>query len=618
MGSALDRVADLIVHGARESFLRTLTTRLVSALRGLVLGTTSEARAANALDMASTRVMEQALGTWAEYRPKVTAETTREVGQALRDRDETLQRELVEAVGADLPWGLTNRARNDLAQAKRGTREVVGRQNVAFDASERKAIAQRAAAAQAAQGATDAHMAVRAWYEVAGAAITRVDMGDDPQAVMADAVAELARRGLETIDYRSGRRTTVDAAVRRHIDSQLNQAANDAAIRQCEEWGVELVMVDAHWGARPSHAAWQGRAYGLHGEVTVGGVTYPGLCESTGYLGRNGWPLGAQLAGVNCRHRIYPYIPGVSVIPGTSPDEVRGYEKKYSMTSAEYYEATQRQRALERSLRSAKREAAFLEDGGLDATAQRYRIGDLQRKLREHCGRTGLERDPTRERAYGVTHQPRGLTSKTVRAHGHSYEASSIMTRNGFNKSRWKYTREYAAVYDERGRLVSGPFQGPAGSGTVTMSIPAGETWRDKRMTHTHPFEYGGTFSALHVDESGHKTGDIFHLTDANLLSIDAVCNEGTYTLERTRPLGRKERKTFLYAAADASALAENEVGDRMEAEWMRLRKTLTTAKAQDEWDEELRVGIAKRMHVWYTENAGKYGYSYTFKQRKR
>ena len=225
--------------------------------------------------------------------------------------------------------------------------------------------------------------------------------------------------------------------MRRHIDSQLNQAANDMAIRQCEEWGVGLVMVDAHWGARPSHAAWQGRAYSLHGETEVDGVTYPDLYEATGYQGRNGWPLGAQFAGVNCRHRMYPYIPGVSVIPGASPGEVAAYEKKYGMTSDEYYRQTQRQRSLERALRAAKREAAFLEDEGLDATAQRYRIGGLQAKLRELCGKTGLERDPTREKAYGVTHQPRGLKRpepRTLSSYLTSDEAEAVRSKAGLTK----------------------------------------------------------------------------------------------------------------------------------------------------------------------------------------
>lgn len=430
----LDHVADEIVHGARESFLRSLTNALVGALKALVSGAGSEARAANALDMASARVAEQAMGVWAEHRPLVTAHAAREVGKALRDNDETLQRELAQATGADAPSGLTNRARNDLAQATRGVREVVGRRNVRYEPTEARAIAERAAATEAMQGAADAHHAAQAWYEVAGAAITRTDMGDDPDAVLNDAVAELARRGLETVDYLSGRRTTIDAAVRRHIDSQLNQAANDAAIRQCEEWGVGLVMVDAHWGARPSHAAWQGRAYSLHGEVEVDGVTYPDLYEATGYQGRNGWPLGAQLAGVNCRHRIAPYVPGVSQIQS---DDFDAMAKKYGMSSEEYYEQTQRQRALERELRAAKREAAFLEDGSLDATAQRYRIGELQAKLREHCKKTGLERDPSRERAYGVTHQPRGLKRpepRTLSSYLAGDEAEGVRTKAGLTK----------------------------------------------------------------------------------------------------------------------------------------------------------------------------------------
>ena len=588
---ALDRVADLIVHGARESFLRTLTTRLVGALRALVSGTGSEARAANALDMASARVSELAMGTWAEFRPRVTAQAAREVGAALRDSDETLSRELAAATGADRPWGLSNRARNDLAEATRGVREVVGRRNVRYEPTEAAAIARRAAAAQAMQGATDAHTAAQAWYEVAGAAITRVDMGDDPADVMRDAVAELARRGLETVDYRSGARTSVDAAVRRHIDSQLNQAANDMAMRQCEEWGVGLVMVDAHWGARPSHARWQGKAYSLHGEVEVDGITYPDLYEATGYQGRNGWPLGARLAGVNCRHRMYPYVPGVSQIPS---DDFEAMARKYGMTSEEYYAATQRQRALERALRAAKREAAFLEDEGLDAT--------------------GLERDPTREKAYGVTHQPRGLTSSEgftrraddlirTAAPGTSvkvYTASSIRTRNGFKKCRWAYQREYGAVYDSRGRIISDVFVGDEGS--VSFAVPDGFDWTDRRVVHTHPGKRGGTFSGA----------------DANLLSYEAVAREGVYAIERTPAATESSRRRL---TADYSAFEDKVADDRYhetEDEFL--------AKGRDPYladHDEFVATVLSKMHAdqheWLTKHVVEYGYRYSFEpSRKR
>ena len=42
-------------------------------------------------------------------------------------------------------------------------------------------------------------------------------------------------------------------------------------------------------------------------------------------------------------------------------------------------------------------------------TAQRMRLGVLQRRLREHCKANVLPRDYSRERAYGVAEQPRAL-----------------------------------------------------------------------------------------------------------------------------------------------------------------------------------------------------------------
>lgn len=405
LGGSLRDLADRIVHGAQESFVAALTSRLATLLVGLVRGSASSspARVEVAAALASQTARTEAMAVWAEHSQGVSAEVRREVEASLAREDETLVRSLAdEAGGAGLT--LTNRGRNDLAEATRGVREVVGRDNVEDELVSRAASA--AASAVSRQDATLASTTAEEWYRIAGEAITRTEMGDDPEAVIADAVAELARAGVETVDYRSGVSTTIDAAVRRHVDTQKNQCANDLTVRRCEEWGVGLVCVDAHFGARPSHARWQGKAYSLDGEKTIDGVTYPDLYEATGYQGRNGWPLGDRLAGVNCRHVIYPYVPGVTEIPG---DDMGAMEEKYGMSSEEYYRATQRQRSLERRIREKKREVAVGEDQGLDMTERRYELGDLQRRMRELLAETGLERDPVRERAYGVSHQPRGL-----------------------------------------------------------------------------------------------------------------------------------------------------------------------------------------------------------------
>ena len=84
------------------------------------------------------------------------------------------------------------------------------------------------------------------------------------------------------------------------------------------------------------------------------------------------------------------------------------------MTSDEYYEAVQRQRAMEREIRQTKRQIALGEERGLDMAGDRYRLGAQQKRLGEHCGRLGLPRDYRREKAYAAA-DPRGGAVAIVR-----------------------------------------------------------------------------------------------------------------------------------------------------------------------------------------------------------
>ncbi len=56
------------------------------------------------------------------------------------------------------------------------------------------------------------------------------------------------------MDYRSGRRTTIDAAVRRHVVTQQSQCRADLLWRRMDEWGHDPVFTSSHYGARPTHA----------------------------------------------------------------------------------------------------------------------------------------------------------------------------------------------------------------------------------------------------------------------------------------------------------------------------------------------------------------------------
>lgn len=364
-----DDLAERVVHGAQERFVAELTERLVEMFEA---GVAEPDRYAVALAAAHAECM----GVWARWEGRVSAEVEAAFVEALGQADE----EIVESLAAAHSDGVspllraqaTATAVNAIGEAARATASIVRRQNVALS-----------------QTAPDAY------YAALGEALTRLEMGEGREAVMARAMAAMADAGIETVDYRSGRRTAIDAAVRRHVVTQQSQCRADLLERRMDEWGHDLVYTSSHYGARPTHAVWQGRVFSRTG-ATPG---YRTLAEGTGY----GSPAG--LCGCNCRHSFFPYTKQTK-LPSR---DFSAQEARTGLTSDEYYAATQRQRAIEREVRKVKREVGLGQRGGHDMAAQRMRLGVLQRRLREHCEANALRRDYSRERAYGVDEQPRAL-----------------------------------------------------------------------------------------------------------------------------------------------------------------------------------------------------------------
>ena len=157
-----------------------------------------------------------------------------------------------------------------------------------------------------------------------------------------DCVKELAQSGLRSIDYTSGRTYQLDTAARMAIRTANSQLAGQISMHYIEETDTDLVEVSAHWGARTEHAEWQGKIYSRSGK----NKKYPNF-SACHYGEVDG------LKGINCRHDFYPFFEGVSE-PNTWPDEPKPQE--YHGKTYNYYQATQKQRKMERDIRATKRE----------------------------------------------------------------------------------------------------------------------------------------------------------------------------------------------------------------------------------------------------------------------
>lgn len=368
-----EEIAARLVGGAQAAYVRELSYFFLHLFGEVVRtnGAVLKGQEIADFNRLARISREEALGIYYKYRPYIEKQTRETLKRSLKATDDILIGQFIRVLGKRRH--MTNLATLIGSQTAQGLYEVINRQNIAL-AEQQEAL----------------------WYEVTAEAIARHQAGEPTKAVMEHGVTRLANSGLETIDYISGTKTTIDAALRRHTVSQANQARNRLLMQRMDEWEWDLVFVDAHFGARPTHAVWQGKVYSRSGKSTE----YPPLVESTGYGTVTG------LCGANCYHNMVPYVPGLSQLPDT---DFADQEKLVGMTSDEYYAATQKQRRYERYIRTKKREIVSFQEAGLDATKQRLQLGTAQDKLRQWVADNHLRRDYQRERAWAVDRQPRAL-----------------------------------------------------------------------------------------------------------------------------------------------------------------------------------------------------------------
>ena len=212
-------------------------------------------------------------------------------------------------------------------------------------------------------------------------------------------IERLSRKGLTVTHPASGRVDRLDVAVRRSVLTAINQASGKVNLEYCDEAGLDLVEVTSHMGARPTHAAWQGGVYSRSGSSTK----YPDFETSTGY------GTGAGLCGWNCRHNFYGYIEGMP--RARTNDEIADLDSGELHWGGETftpYEASQKQRELERGIRATKRELVGLESASKAAPqAERHiytkayetkavKLARQRSELNSFCRATGRRIDRTR------------------------------------------------------------------------------------------------------------------------------------------------------------------------------------------------------------------------------
>lgn len=174
-------------------------------------------------------------------------------------------------------------------------------------------------------------------------AFQKVSTGaQDYNSAIREATRNLAKKGIRTIDYKSGRHYSIEAAVRQNImgglgimQEQISESNHD--LLGCDGWEIS-----AHAASAPDHEPIQGKQY-----------TDEEYKRLNGRLLR---PIGT----LNCGHAAFPIIMGVND-PQYTEEELedmrRENEEGVTFEGRHYtmYQATQRQRKYERAIREQKR-----------------------------------------------------------------------------------------------------------------------------------------------------------------------------------------------------------------------------------------------------------------------
>ena len=191
---------------------------------------------------------------------------------------------------------------------------------------------------------------------------------------MIDAIDKVSASGIDVL-YHSGHKDRVEVATRRAIVTSVNQTNGELQLRRMQDLGWDLVEVSAHIGARPTHAIWQGQVYSLSGKSG-----YKNFYEETEY----GTMLG--LCGINCRHTFFPFYKGSTYTYNTKElEEINNKKVNFNGKEITYYQATQYQRYLERTIRKYTRQIEgnsklLLNNSDIDVDQVKYSIKTIKAK----------------------------------------------------------------------------------------------------------------------------------------------------------------------------------------------------------------------------------------------
>lgn len=241
--------------------------------------------------------------------------------------------------------------------------------------------------------------------KAAGKVVTGIEAR---QSAMRECIGEMTQKGIPAFVDKTGRNWTPEAYTNMCIRSTVGSVAKETQFSLMDEYGLDLVEVSSHSGARPLCAKDQGKIFNRNGG---GGYTTDLDGKRIKFYAWRSSSYGkpAGLLGINCGHQIYPFLPGISVQTYFPYDEKE---------NAEQYEKICNQRALERKVRASKRECTSLDTlgdkEGFGKAA--YKLKQQEQQLKSYCEKNGLAYKPDRTATPGYGRSQAAKTTASYKA----------------------------------------------------------------------------------------------------------------------------------------------------------------------------------------------------------
>ena len=313
------------------------------------------------------------------------------------------------------------------------------------------------------------------------------------------------------VEYASGARATLEAAVRRAVMTGVSQTTGEISLANAKEMDTDLMEITAHGGARPSHAVWQGQIVCISGKrsgyLTLSDIGYG---EVTGFK------------GVNCRHDWYPFLEGVSTLAHTKKEleDLKNATVIYNGEEIPLYEAQQKQRAMERIIREERRKALGYEEAAKTATNKKLKE-DLETNYY-----TCAQKIKQKEKIYDGFCNETGLTPKKDRLYKYGYNKSESQKVLVSNRNAQQYNK-LVGVKTKTGISIS-----EVGTHIKSRALARQTTVEDIQDALTNPLQLG----KIRTDKSQHFVGE----------KVTAVINTETGKLITTWPTSASRAKKLL------------------------------------------------------------------------